>query len=333
MDQTRPEQLDTIDDADRDSLWRLPLLMMPIEHNALKQTKIVKNNHLESVIELFSDKDTGKGHVHPADLKQVFSSISSSDLDIIHTLAKLDSYDVYSLRITLRQNGIEIDNYDDLKLSESKQKELRSYMQPFLQQLVLSLFGPGNNPEGLINGQGIDWLSLFQNPDASETRERLKNMAVKLDIPILEVPKFIQEYGDVYLSVAYYRECLDKIKPTIHSFLRSTTEILNHQQLSQNYSLQKVCSRLKTKVEKIEGTLGYQLSVFGTSNLQMWEDMSPESFKSFRETVHSNHTKMGGLMCALAVKMNAWQERFPKQDDGGPLRRADFILTDMGQGW
>lgn len=333
MDQALPEQTYTISDSDRDSLWTLPLLMMPIEHNALKQTKMVKNNHLESVIELFNDPETGKGHIHPDDLRQVFSTISSSDLDLIHTLAKLQSYDVYSLRITLRQNGIEIDNYDDLKLSESKQRELQAYMQPFIEQLVLSLFDPGTDADRKVEGQNVDWLSAFQNPDVRETRDRLKNMAGKLDIPLHEVPKFIQEYGDVYLSVAYYRECLDQIRPAIRNFLNSTSEILEHQQLSQNYSLQKVCSRLKTKVEKVEGTLGYQLSVFGQSNLQMWDDMSPESFKAFRRAVHSNHARMGGMMCALAVKMNSWQERFPNDSDGGPMRRADFILTDMGQGW
>jgi len=336
MDQPLPEQTITISDEDRDSLWALPLVMMPIEHRALKQTKMVKNNHLESVIELFNDRETGKGHIHPDDLRQVFSSISSADLDVIHTLATLQSYDVYSLRITLRQNGIEIENYDDLKLSEKKQLELKTYMQPFMEQLVLSLYGADAAPnESIASDGGIDndWLSLFQNPDVRKTRNRLKNMAGKMDIPLHEVPQFLQEYGDVYLSIAYYRECLDHIRPSIRYFPDSAKEILEHQQLSQNYTLMKACGRIKTKVERIEGALGYQFAVFGQSNLQMWDDMTPEAFNEFREAVHKNHIMMGSMMCALAVKMNSWVKRFPSSEDGGPMRRADFILTDMGQGW
>ncbi len=330
MDQALPEQMIAISDEDRDSLWTLPLVMMPIENHALKQTKMVKNSNLESVIEMFNERNTGKGHIRPDDIAEVFSNVSAADFNLIHNLAELRSYDVYSLRITLRQNGIEIDNYDDLKLSEEKQNELQTYMRPFMEQIVLNLYGP----EGSANANADDnWMSIFQHPDIQGTRNRLKNMAGKMDIPLYEIPGFIQEYGDAYLSVAYYRECLDHIQPSIRNFLDSATEILEHQQLSQNYSLTKACGRMKTKVEKIEGALGHQFAFFGQSNSQMWKDMSAESFHTFRESVHKNHTRMGGMMCALAIKMNLWMEKFPNRDDGGPMRRADFILTDMGQGW
>lgn len=330
MDQALPEQVITISDSDRDSLWVLPLIMMPIENHALKQTKMVKNSNLESVIELFNERGTGKGHIRPDDLADVFSNISSADFNMIHTLSELKSYDVYSLRITLRQNGIEIENYDDLRLSDEKQHELQVYMRPFMEQIVLNLYGPQESANGEITD---NWLSIFQHPDIRGTRKRLKNMAGKMDIPLYEIPGFIQEYGDAYLSVAYYRECLDHIRPTIRDFVDSAAEILAHQQLSQNYSLTQACGRIKTKVEKIEGALGQQFSFFGQSNSQMWKDMSAESFHAFRTAVHKNHTKMGGMMCALAIKMNLWTEKFPNREDGGPMRRADFILTDMGQGW
>jgi len=331
MDQTLQEQVIGISDEDRDSLWTLPLVMIPLETDALRQTKMVKNSHLESVIELFSDRQTGKGHISPSNLRQVFSNITSGDLDVIQTLAELQSYDVYSLRITLRQNGIEIDNYDDLKLSEEKQHELQTYMHPFMEQLVLNIYGPDGNGSTAETPQ--DWLSIFRHPDIRATQERLRNMAGKMDIPLHEVPRFLQEYGDAYLSVAYYRECLDNIRPVVLDFLDSTTEIMQHQQLSQNDALKKTCGRLKSKVEKIEGALGQQFKFFGESNSHMWKDMSAESFHTFRESVHKNHTQMGGLLCALAVKMNTWTEKFPHREDGGPMRRADFILTDMGQGW
>lgn len=329
MDQALPEQSIVIRDEDRDSLWTLPLVMIPLETDALRHTKMVKNSHLESVIELFNDNQTGKGHISPDNLRQVFSNVSSADLEVIHTLAELQSYDVYSLRITLRKNGIEIDNYDDLKLSDEKQEELQMYMQPFMEQLVMSIYAPGEDQDET----STDWLSVFNHPDVQSTQKRLKTMAGKMDIPLHEVPRFLQEYGDAYLSVAYYRECLDNIRPALRDFTESAQEILQHQQLSQNFALTKACGRLKTKVEKIEGALGQQFTFFSDSNAQMWNDMSAESFHEFRETVHRNHSQMGGLLCALAVKMNAWIEKFPNRDDGGPMRRADFILTDMGQGW
>jgi hypothetical protein len=34
----------------------------------------------------------------------------------------------------------------------------------------------------------------------------------------------------------------------------------------------------------------------------------------------------------LTVKMDAWKYQFPNPAVGGPVRRADFILTDMRHG-
>ncbi len=321
-----------IHDVDRDSLWALPLVMMPLETQALKRTRIVKNTHLEGVIEMFDDHDTGKGHVRPKDLKRVFDTVSSADLSLLQILANLQSYDVYSLRITLRQNGVEVENYDDLKLSDSKQEELQLYMRPFLERLVLNVFEPGPNEAENGNGTG-DWLDTFHHSDPRTTRQHLRHMAGMMDIPLHEVPVFLQEYGDVYLSIAYYRQCLEGIDPQINDFLSSTEEIVGHQQLQQDYTLMKACDRLQTKVSRIRTMLGGQFAVFGQASENMWSDMSAEKFGEFRDTVQRNHTQIGGLLCALAVKMNAWHTRFPDASQVGPMRRADFILTDMGQGW
>ena len=37
-------------------------------------------------------------------------------------------------------------------------------------------------------------------------------------------------------------------------------------------------------------------------------------------------------MCAITVKLNAWNGKFPTPNAGNPTTRADFILRDMQQG-
>ena len=39
------------------------------------------------------------------------------------------------------------------------------------------------------------------------------------------------------------------------------------------------------------------------------------------------------MLCALGAKMNAWEKRFPKANVGGPFSRAEFIMTNMRQGF
>ena len=41
---------------------------------------------------------------------------------------------------------------------------------------------------------------------------------------------------------------------------------------------------------------------------------------------------IGGSLCTLAVKMNAWNELFPDRHTGGPMERVAFITTEMLQG-
>jgi hypothetical protein len=192
---------DQISEFDRDSLWSLPLLMIPFQSDALKGSRLVKNNQLEGVVELFNDAKTGRGHVSPEHLHKFFADISDSDINVVRKLSLLKSYDVYSLRISLRQNGIDVEDYDDLKLSENKQLELQDYMRPFLSNLIVNIFDPEDAKNFDLNDANL--LNIFYNPDIQKTRKQLRSIAGMMDIKLQDVPSFLQKYGDVYLSVAY----------------------------------------------------------------------------------------------------------------------------------
>ena len=64
----------------------------------------------------------------------------------------------------------------------------------------------------------------------------------------------------------------------------------------------------------------------------MWKDLDAAKFREFESMIQSNHTMIGGVLCALTVKMDAWAKKFPDRDTGGPNRRADFIISEMVQG-
>ncbi len=48
-------------------------------------------------------------------------------------------------------------------------------------------------------------IALFRDPDVKKAKEQLEVMAKKLDIELIEIPKFLEDYGDVFLSLSYYR--------------------------------------------------------------------------------------------------------------------------------
>ncbi len=317
-----------IRDVDRDAVHTLPLATIPLKTAGLSKTRMIKNSHLQSVIELFEDDNAGSGQLAVDSLHQVYSKIEANDIKLLRALAKLYSYDVFGLRVQLRNLGIPVNDYDHLKLSSSKQNELTEYMKHFTERLILEIYG--SDDENVKSY--ADVLALFRHPDVKLAREKLHVMSLRLGIDIAEVPKFLEDYGDIYLSVAYFRQCMDLVQPAIADFESSVAEILEHPQLKQNANLVAVSNRLNSKIQNLNNVARERFGVFSKSTNEMWDGITADKFSSFKELVEANHTAIGGILCTLNVKMGAWVAKFPQKNSGGPVKRADFILTDMKQG-
>ena len=205
-------ELKIIEDTDMDSLFILPLSIIPLETPALRSSRMVKNGKLQSVIEVFRDVSTGSGQVDVEDLPQMMGWEEGRihpDLAILRRLALLPSYDVYSLRISLRAHKIPINNFEGLRLSKEKMEQLTEYMMMFTRPLLQMIYADDKVEIGTYD----DLMKLFRDPDIVRARERLERLANQLKVPIMEVPRFLEDYGDTFMSLSYYRHCLDRLEP------------------------------------------------------------------------------------------------------------------------
>jgi hypothetical protein len=148
-----------------------------------------------------------------------------------------------------------------------------------------------------------------------------------------QIPGFLDDFGDICLSVSYYRDCLHRIEPIVDDFLLSLDEIRGNRRLAADAILDHACRHLQTAVTGLVNLATDRIGMFDRGFDALWEDVSPTRFSRFRTTVVGNHTLMGGVLCALTVKMNAWTRRFPNPGAGSPYRWADFIVTDMQPGF
>jgi hypothetical protein len=89
---------------------------------------------------------------------------------------------------------------------------------------------------------------------------------------------------------------------------------------------------VETIVTNLMLTLTARFESFEESTQDMWDNISYERFRSVEAMIKSYHTTIGGELCSLSVKMDAWKKLFPSKRAGGPARRADFILTEIRQG-
>src|SRR5215469_12824457 len=224
-----------LSDEDRDSLHTLAISILPIRTSIFRRARMVKNSKLESVIEFFSGVGCGRGQL---DVRGVAKFLALEqvpphpDVVLLQTVAGLPSFDVYALRILLREKQITIADSSALMLSASKVASLSSYMARFTRPLVAEIFG--HDTEG-TEFRSILGLFRAQNPEA--VRERLATMASRLGIPVEAIPKFLEDYGDIFMSLSYYRQCLDQLLPHVQSFMGDVGTLRATHQLAQDKSL------------------------------------------------------------------------------------------------
>ena len=292
--------LEAVRDSDRDSLHTLPLAMIPLETPGLKRTRMIKNSRLESVVEIFEGQGIGSGQVKVEALGLTFKNIADDDFSILNKLAKLPSYDVYSLRILLRKHDIPIEDYGYLHLSARKRQELEGLMKRYTRPLIVHVYGDDHDIQSYT-----DATAMFRDPDIGKARENLQLIAEKLGIMLEQVPKFLEDYGDLFLSVSYYEECLDLIDPTLTDFQQSVQQIRSNRQLQEDSVLLNACIRVGSAFEKLRSLVAMRFETFKRSAEDIWTDINAQRFQQFRSSIQDNHETMGGVLCALTVKRRA----------------------------
>ena len=303
---------------------------MPLENSALKRARLIKNARLNSVVEIFSDKNAGSGQL---DIDALIDEFGWNPLDppndfqIIQKLAALPSYDVYSLRISLRDHGIDVNPIESLTLSKEKTSELNGYMTEFTHPLIFQIYG---NDSDISNFQDV--LKKFNAPDVKEALTKIKMMSEKLGISPEEIPLFMEDYGDIFLSLSYYKDCMNSIKPILEQFLEAMDNLKTNFQLQKDKNLMKAIDPIMTIISERIKTVETLFFDFDKGNKTMWENISAEKFETMKKLITNQHLTIGGTLCALSVKLESWQKSFPDNDTGGPGKRAEFIMLEMRQG-
>lgn len=326
------EPLSGSDALDMDALHILPLKIIPFENSVLKSARLIKNSRLETVVELFRHDEGMSGQVAVNDVWGVLGVNPddhkiATDRGMLMQLSGLYSYDIYTLRKMLRDFGIEISDNEALKLSPEKAVELAEYMGKFTHPLLTQIFG-GVDAEITDLEQLLD---MFRAPDKGNALKNLQVMAKKLEIEIGDIPKFLEDYGDIFMSLAYFRDCLDALIPQITALMEDMGEMRSNMQLASDRNLMKTCDFMQERLTDVTTSLTGRFESFHQHSSDMWENVTAESFRGVKAMVASHHTTLGGVLCGLAVKMSLWDEKF-SGGRGGLVQRSEFIMSEMRHG-
>jgi hypothetical protein len=321
---------DSIDQRAIDALDVLPLGIVPLQTRSLRKARLIKTMRIETVVELFGNGSGGSGLVEIDRLGGLFEWQDAGrhpDLVAIRQLSTLASFDVYSLRIALRNLGIAPTDSAYLQLSEAKKRELQSYMRGFTRPLMQQVFG------GSPGAQLQDFnqlLGMFRREDKSEALRNLRLMAERLRVGLADVPRFVENYGDTFLSLAYFRQELDGLIPQIRQFLDDLNDLKKVQRFAQDAKFNRACNDIEATLRRIIRSLVKRFNAFEMYSRTMWSDINQDSFRRLSDLVTSHHASVGGVICGLTVKLRGWDKAFgPHSARRGTIAQGDFVLTDF----
>lgn len=316
-------QKDKESEAGRDDIDALSLSIIPLSSNTLKNAKLVKNSRLQTAVELHNDPISGSLQIRPEDISDALSA-SEADFEIIRQLSSLHSYDVYSLRSSLKKLGISAEP-GGLELSGDMKRALQEYAHAFTRPLVERIFGAA---QAEAKNQE-DLRGIFRDPDINRVRQNLKTMTERTGIPMEELPKFIEEYSDVYLSVAYYRFSIDNVSEDIDRFISWVHELRNHKEVTSSPQTGMACKRAEEVMRFLSSSIRERLDRFQKIFETFWIDINKASFDNMRKQIEDSHSSMGSVLCGLMVKMKGWTREFPDNQVGGPAKRAKYVMTEL----
>jgi hypothetical protein len=321
-----------IDDEDvaLDSLYLLPLSLIPLETPGLQRVRLRKNNSMQSIVELFREKSMGSGQVFPSDLFHYFQNESGKlkrDIAILEKLSKLKSFDVYTLRLELGKLDINFQNFDGLKLSDRKRAELNEYMRAFTRPVIRRVYGGRD-----IELDSVDSIAdRLTNPDVAETRKRLTALSRDLNIPLSELPAFLERFGSIFMSVSYFHSCLDMQEEIVPDLQKWIYEIKDSFSVGRDAQSMKAITGMHGLLGGAMAELKASIETFYAMADSFWENASQNSFREFENAVLGQHVAIGASLCALTVKTERWKEAFP--NGGASLeKRYKFVTTELAAG-
>lgn len=337
MDAVTPDAEDEansiITDFDRDSIHTLPLLLMPLENRSLRRARLVRNVRLDIKIELYRARELGSAQIDFDDVPKYFGAESDRgtiehDLSIIRKLAALPAFDCYSVRRALRDVGIKVDQQDAFSLTESKRRELLVHMRGLTRPLINFLYGEKGGPTLEDPKQLIE---LISNPDADAVRQRLVLLSDGLKVDLDDLPNMLDGFGDVFLSLAYYRGYFASVIPSLNKLTGWIEDVVVNSYMSNDKPLCDQLKRMIIIIRDVAARVSARFENFDKNTSIDWDAVTPRTFNGVRHLIEEHQASLAEVVAGLTVKMYEWEEKFPN-GGGAPVKRTDFMMSDIKPG-
>lgn len=309
-----------------DSLQRLSLGALPLQGKALERSYLVKNARLEGMVELFHHDGGGRGFVTTRELPHHLDAegCSDADVELLDKVGALPSYDCYTLRHAFKRWGVV--PRDPALLSPPRAAATAAhayYMETYKQPLINFIYGEEGQP---AHGAPDSYAS---NRDI---RLRVDSLAQKLNLDVRDVPVFLDEYNDQFMSMAYFEMLLERMQEPVNQMLKSIAELKDTPAIAQRPPAVQAIGQIERVFKTLVAEIQRSFAAVKERAAKLWDNVTGPAYRSLREQVGRYQLQIGAALCAMAAKAKAWLEHFPHAESGSPDARMGFVMTDISPG-
>jgi hypothetical protein len=303
------------------NLHSLNLSTLPLTHPTLRKSRMVKNARFESVVELYHDKKSGSGQHYVDTIATMLGLGTGMDIGLLRNIALLPTFDTFSVRLLLRDIGLPFGEEESLPpdVSRAVELQMRKFTIPLLRYVYHGQTHEGADLQHLV--------LLFRDPDVKRAEAHLKRLAAKLNIPLPQVPRFLEDYSDTFLAISLYQYTFLNIKPSVEAFLEALTRLKTHFQ--KNQVILQSLDRVQADFTHIMKSTAKRLNASEQLVSLLWGENLNASLETLQPRIREFQFLLGYLLCGISVKIAAWTTAFPSPQAGTPKKCIELITSDI----
>tara|TARA_Y100000746_G_scaffold201197_1_gene186005 strand:- start:405 stop:1118 length:714 start_codon:yes stop_codon:yes gene_type:complete len=214
-----------------------------------------------------------------------------------------------------------------LKLSDERVGTLFDLMSRITRPLIQYLYTDDNLR--IKDTSGL--LSLIQNTEPLKVKDRLDMVASNLEISLNELPNYLQEFGELFLSVSYFESTFREFNPKLDQFLLWAEDGVKNSNLRNDPNAQRELTQTEQKFRELKENLEARFRLLGNITQIDWQDLGASDFKKIQREILSQQANLAIGLCGLAVKMIEWEYQFPSAG-GSPQQCLEFLSAEANTG-
>tara|TARA_R110000787_G_scaffold20496_5_gene60806 strand:+ start:700 stop:1779 length:1080 start_codon:yes stop_codon:yes gene_type:complete len=323
-------------ETDNDSLYVMPLAHVPFATRGLSRGRLRMTGALDSVIDIYGDERQGRGFIPIAEINHKYGAQTFGwdadgpdhpDLALLNKVAELTSYDVYSLRILFRILQIEPVDASLLALSKDAKLSLSAHLKRFTAPLILNVYGDVS-----ALSQSGDPIDLIRNPNRGTAVSNLQKLADGLEIDIRAIPEFLEKFSDCFLSISYFERYLHDVHRDVFDIVEELEALRKNRNMQTEPAVRAACEEVSEGLQHLISSALCKIERFHKETASMWQDLNAKRFAELSGLVEDYQVSVAGVLCGLGIKTGEWRRRFATTDIGGPVARADALMSCLRPG-